>query len=297
MTLKLTPLSRLDVPLGGQQIELQQVDFEGGGMSLLRTRIREKSRFTIFDIDPLTARAWGQALLDWAGEQPTETQPDLAHTVDVAFKLSASAPGLPPDHQALLLAALSAACPGWDAAPGSGIHMLSLSEGGWLSQRSRVVLRVVRTTLAQLTAPGEGEAATGLVGRPLVLGEVGLRLHDPQVRELLPWACLYAHLVVMTPSRDPPSDDEDPAAEELQFLQAATRALHALGVRGRLICGRRQQLPGPHGMLRGHSLMVDQLSPTHARRLLEQGLGLYRPLGCGLFVPHKSTAAVGVPPN
>jgi hypothetical protein len=70
MTLKLTSVIRLQVPLGGQQIELQQVDFEAGGMSLLRTRIREKSRFTIFDVDPLTARAWGQALLDWSAQQP-----------------------------------------------------------------------------------------------------------------------------------------------------------------------------------------------------------------------------------
>ena len=63
---QLTPLARLRAPLGGQEIELQQIDFEGGGMSLLRTRIREKSRFTVFDIDPATARAWGEALLRWA---------------------------------------------------------------------------------------------------------------------------------------------------------------------------------------------------------------------------------------
>ena len=63
---RLVPLARLHAPLGGQEIELQQIDFEGGGMSLLRTRIREKSRFTVFDIDPATARAWGEALLRWA---------------------------------------------------------------------------------------------------------------------------------------------------------------------------------------------------------------------------------------
>jgi hypothetical protein len=67
---QLTPLVRLRVPLGGQEIELQQVDFEAGGMSLLRTRIREKSRFTIFDVDPLTARRWGEALIEWARQQP-----------------------------------------------------------------------------------------------------------------------------------------------------------------------------------------------------------------------------------
>jgi hypothetical protein len=67
---RLQSLSKLRVPLGGQEIELQQVDFEAGGMSLLRTRIREKSRFTIFDVDPVTARAWGEALLAWAQAQP-----------------------------------------------------------------------------------------------------------------------------------------------------------------------------------------------------------------------------------
>jgi hypothetical protein len=70
---RVTPLDRLRVPLGGQEIELQQVDHEAGGMSLLRTRIREKSRFTVFDIDPQTAAAWGHALLRWAEAQPGAT--------------------------------------------------------------------------------------------------------------------------------------------------------------------------------------------------------------------------------
>ena len=67
---QITPVARLTVPLGGQQIELQQLDHDAGGMSLLRTRIREGSRFTVFDIDPLTAAAWGEALLAWARAQP-----------------------------------------------------------------------------------------------------------------------------------------------------------------------------------------------------------------------------------
>ena len=69
MTL-LTPLAKLRAPLGKQEIELQQIDFAGEGMSLLRTRIREGSRFTIFDIDPQTAEQWGEALLRWARSQP-----------------------------------------------------------------------------------------------------------------------------------------------------------------------------------------------------------------------------------
>jgi hypothetical protein len=66
---QLTPIAKLRAPLGGQEIELQQIEFEGGGMPLLRTRIREGKRFTIFDIDPLTAEAWGKALAAWARSQ------------------------------------------------------------------------------------------------------------------------------------------------------------------------------------------------------------------------------------
>jgi hypothetical protein len=96
---RLTSLAKLRVPVGGQEIELQQVEFEAAGapstagqdtagqdavagnnpepsppasvpMNLLRTRIREKSRFTVFDIDPITAQQWGEALLAWARAQP-----------------------------------------------------------------------------------------------------------------------------------------------------------------------------------------------------------------------------------
>jgi hypothetical protein len=71
----ITPLEKLTSPLGGQVIELQQLDYAAGGMSLLRTRIRERSRFTVFEIDPQTARLWGEALLRWAQTQPqTQTE-------------------------------------------------------------------------------------------------------------------------------------------------------------------------------------------------------------------------------
>lgn len=88
---RMTSLVKLRVPVGGQAIELQQIDYDTDEavttegdvpatdgarsvvpMRMLRTRIREGSRFTIFDIDPLTAEAWGEALTRWAREQPRE---------------------------------------------------------------------------------------------------------------------------------------------------------------------------------------------------------------------------------
>ena len=61
----ITPLERFDVPLGRQQIELAEVVHDAGGMPFLRVRIREKARFTIFDIDPVTAQRWGEAMRRW----------------------------------------------------------------------------------------------------------------------------------------------------------------------------------------------------------------------------------------
>jgi hypothetical protein len=63
---RIMELEKFKVPLGNQEIELQQVDYAEGGMELLRIRIREARRFTIFDIDPATARHWGDAMRRWA---------------------------------------------------------------------------------------------------------------------------------------------------------------------------------------------------------------------------------------
>lgn len=70
---QLTELAKFQVPLGGQQIELHQIDHVEGGMSLLRVRIREGKRFTIFDIDPATAQQWAAAMQTWAGTQSANT--------------------------------------------------------------------------------------------------------------------------------------------------------------------------------------------------------------------------------
>lgn len=72
---ELTHLDRFTVPLGRQEIALEEVAHEAGGMRLLRIRIRERARFTIFDIDPLTAKAWGQAMVRWSEAQSDHPAP------------------------------------------------------------------------------------------------------------------------------------------------------------------------------------------------------------------------------
>ena len=69
---QITELQKFKVPLGGQEVELQQIQHAEGAMDMLRIRIREGKRFTIFDLDPVTARQWADAMRHWADTQKAE---------------------------------------------------------------------------------------------------------------------------------------------------------------------------------------------------------------------------------
>ena len=63
---QITPVDKFVLPIGRQEIELQTIVYESGGMPLLRVRIREGKRFTVFDVDPDSAARWGRAMIAWA---------------------------------------------------------------------------------------------------------------------------------------------------------------------------------------------------------------------------------------
>ncbi len=63
-------LTKFRNPYGNQEIEFQEVQYGSGGMNMMRLRIRERgARFTIFDLDPLTAKFWAEEMLKWASSQ------------------------------------------------------------------------------------------------------------------------------------------------------------------------------------------------------------------------------------
>ena len=66
----ITTFDKFVLPIGKQAIELQQIEYEAGGMALMRVRIREGSRFTVFDVDPGSAERWGRAMIAWAEGRP-----------------------------------------------------------------------------------------------------------------------------------------------------------------------------------------------------------------------------------
>ena len=71
---EITELSKFRIPIGNQEVELQQIEHAAGGINFLRIRIREAKRFTIFDIDSVTAKTWGEAMIKWSEAQPTAVE-------------------------------------------------------------------------------------------------------------------------------------------------------------------------------------------------------------------------------
>lgn len=203
----------------------------------------------------------------------------MAAMVDLCFALEGG--HLPHPHRRALAQALGAALPWLVDQPEAGVHRLKVSPGEagrtLLSRRSRLVLRLPRERAA---------AAQALCGTELRLAGTRLRVGAARPRELLPWGALYAPLVYANVA----IDDGD-AAAELQFLRWAQAQLQAQQVAARAICGRAQV--EPEEALQGFSLMLDGLSGADSLRLQQRGLGPHRLLGCGLFVPHRSAAAVG----
>ena len=203
-----------------------------------------------------------------------------ASMVDLAFVLQGQT--LPREHRHALAAALEQALPWLACEPAAGVHPLNLSTGGGaqalLSRRTRLTLRLPQGRVA---------AARQLEGARLDVAGSRLAVGAAHTRALLPWGTLYAHRVA-----------SGHADDELAFLQEVDAELASLGVSGRPICGRAQAGDTGDGDLcaAGFSLMLDGLSAAAALRLLEHGLGPHRRMGCGLFVPHKSAAAVGAPP-
>ena len=193
---------------------------------------------------------------------------------DMVFPLAGHS--LPRDHAQALLQALLQALPWLAGEPQAGIHAVKLVPGlegqALLSQRARLLLRlpIERVNDAQ-----------ALAGRTIEVGGCGMRLGIPHLRELLPHTTLYAPAVAA------------PGADEAAFMQAVAGELQALAVRSQTVCGKRhsRQLQGQ--TLTTFSLMLHALSPADSLRLQEHGLGPHRLLGCGIFVPHKSAAAVG----
>ncbi len=198
---------------------------------------------------------------------------NAVEVVDVVFPLHGHA--VARDHAQALRQALMTVWPWLKGDKVAAIHPIKLVPGnetsGLLSQRTCLVLRVASDRVDALTAAAGMRLE--LLGQPLQLGQ-------PQLRPLRPHSAMYAYRVAAQ------------GPDEVAFMAQVECDLRRLGITAARVCGKHQCLQLPDRMLHGFSLLLHEMTPQHALQLQQQGLGEQRLLGCGVFVPHRSAAAV-----
>ena len=194
-------------------------------------------------------------------------------TVDVIFPVDGKF--LPRDHAQMLHLAVCAQWPQLLDEAGAGIHAIKLVTGtgaqAMLSRRARLLLRMSQQPAKVLL---------DTQGIDLQIDGQMIRLGPPHARALQPHTTLYAYRVAAA------------NADEPAFMAGIASELAAMGVRGEQVCGKHQHMRLDAGAVDTFSLMLHGLAPEHSLRLQQQGLGPHRLFGCGLFIPHKSAAAV-----
>lgn len=182
---------------------------------------------------------------------------------------------IPEDHGLLLFEALLSHLPWLAKTPEAGILPIHGAPSGHgtlvINRRAKLILRLPVTRL---------EDASALVGRHIDLGAAPVRIGDLKEKPLTPFHYLYSPCVVFG------------GRDEASFLEAVTAHLHKQGIQGGLIPGKPRKMRTPDGDAYGFSLMLHDVSLAQSVQVQEQGIGRYRNLGCGIFVPHKSIKEV-----
>ncbi|MBI5785826.1 MAG: type I-MYXAN CRISPR-associated protein Cas6/Cmx6 [Rhodocyclales bacterium] len=190
--------------------------------------------------------------------------------VDLVFGLRGRAIAL--DYADRLWRELSGRLP-WLAEDASiAVHPLAgVSRGNteiYLTRRARLSLRLRRELCV---------AASALEGATLDLGGEVEVVGAPSMKMLQTSTVLYSPFVAIG------------ITDEVRFMAACAELIAGMGVSGELIAGRAR---GGDGGRQGYSLMIHGLKPEHSLQVQRTGLGNDRRRGCGIFVPHKSLAAV-----
>ena len=193
--------------------------------------------------------------------------------VDVAFALRGGS--IPADHGWQLFQLLAERLDWLAAEPNAGVHPIrgarAVAGEIHLGTRARLMLRLPRE---------RAEQSFALSGASLDLGgsvEVG----SAHLRPLFAHATLYSQFVTTG------------APEEAGFQSDVSSQLQGAGIGCKVICGKMRRARTQGAQIVGFSLMLHELSPEDSLRMQASGLGSARKFGCGIFVPHKSAAAVG----
>ena len=199
----------------------------------------------------------------------------MSEVVDIAFVLKGGL--IPSDHGWSLYRLLAEQLTWLEADETAGIHPIRGARSGsgaaelYVGGRGRLMLRLQRE---------QAQQAYALSGARLNLGE-GVEVGAPQLRTLFAHSTLYSRFVAAA------------GEDEVEFLRSVNAELQRAGVICKVVLGKLRRIEGAAAPMLGFSVMLHDLSSEHSLAMQHRGLGAGRKLGCGIFLPHRSAAAVG----
>lgn len=219
-------------------------------------------------------------------EQKTDDKTQVSDdVVDIVYNISCRM--LPVDHVYELSESLMRILPWLKSEEYAGIHAIHVatSGNGWmrpenaddmlhLSKRTKLILRVPKHRVND---------AAMLAGQTLQISGNNMVIKEsPVTRPLSTETTIFSRYVVI----------DDDSNEEV-FLEKIYSQLHELGIKPRkMLCGRENLIKSAEGDIKTRSLMLAELQVKDSVKLQQHGLGPYRHMGCGLFIPHKGIQEV-----
>jgi CRISPR-associated protein Cas6 len=192
--------------------------------------------------------------------------PEISEMIDILFDLDGGT--LPAAYPCALWAALIRHVPQLAEEKFVGVFPLRGTENNeamLLPKRAKLVLR--------LPAALADQTAARLTGQQLDVAGITMRLGSAKSRPIRPYPTIHAQLVTGS-------------SDELLFMDSINIQLSEMGIKGKLICGKRRTISG-NQPIHGFSLVLHDLKPEASLRLQYAGLGQNRQFGCGIFVPYK----------
>ena len=218
--------------------------------------------------------------------QEDESKEDIViseEIVDMVFSIDCRCLLL--DHAYNLSQAICKALPWFEQEPLAGLHLIRGGESnhGWqrpdqpdsviyLSRRTKLTLRLPQNCV---------DKAQALCGMTFDIGGYPLRVKSAKVKNLEKIETLLARHIITKPE-----------ISEETFVNNMVIELTKYGVNCRkAVCGKTDNIKTPTGNLFTRSLMLTDLEVQDSIIIQQQGLGVGRLMGCGLFVAHKGINA------
>lgn len=221
----------------------------------------------------------------WQEDDKNETPRVTDDVVDLVFSLRCKY--LPVDHVYPLFQAVQNVLPWLEEEPAAGMHAVNVatSGNGWIRPDDpQALLHLSKRTRFELRVPKHRiDDAKKLVGETLDICGYAFELHSVSERSLSLLTTLFSRY--LTTGKE--------LLDEEEMLHWVSVQLKAQGIMPRkMLCGIEHfiEVPAaiqPEKKIHARSLMIADLDIEESLWLQKYGLGPYRHLGCGLFIPHK----------